>query len=474
MRQRLLLLALLSALLLFSACSSGEPQVTTVFVPTIIVETQIVEQTRIAPEIRYVTAEVTRIIRETVVVLPAPTSIPMDSVQAPPTAIPLSQELPIPTAVQRLDITPVPPFTPLVNIIGGNPLVLPRSQHTATLLSDGRVLLVGGRMSTYLQLSEVEVFDPATGTSSLAAPLHTPRISHTATLLHDGRVLVIGGSNYYQSWLADAELYDPSTNVWTVLPMLTSHGVEHSATLMSDGRVLLVGGAVGAGVQSDRVEIFDPQTDSWYGAMALESDRASHTAQLLDDGRVLVVGGGSARGVPAGGDALVYDPLMNSWTATGAMIHMRISAESARLPDGRVLVVGGIALEDTLGDNPTRKPLTNAEIYDPVSNTWADAGELFQARYGHVMLPLQDGRVLVSGGAFDRDCCWMNDSYAALVEMYDPQRGVWDSAGMLPQAGVYSAGVLLPNGRVWLTGGENGEYGSTISSDAWLISPGLP
>ena len=81
--------------------------------------------------------------------------------------------------------------------------------------------------------------------------------------------------------------------------------------------------------------------------------------------------------------------------------------------------------------------------------------------------------MLVSGGAQDGDCCWTNDSYASLVEIYDPQGGVWDSAGVLPQAGVYTAGVLLPDGRVWLTGGEYGEYGSSISSDTWLISPGL-
>ena len=153
MRQRLLLTALLSALLLFSACSPSQPQVTTVFVSTIVKETQIVENTRIVPEIRYVTAEVTRIVRETVVVLPAPTSIPMGAVLAPPTAIPIAQELPLPTAIQRVDITPFPPFTPMVNITAGNSLVLLRAQHTATLLYDGRLLLVGG--SSELELEQI-------------------------------------------------------------------------------------------------------------------------------------------------------------------------------------------------------------------------------------------------------------------------------------------------------------------------------
>jgi hypothetical protein len=472
MRQRISSSVLISTLLILSACSPSQPQVTTVFVPTIVKETQIVEQTRIVPEIRYVTAEVTRIVRETVIVLPAPTSIPMSIIEAPPTAILQAEVIPAPTARPIIEVTPFPPFELLVNVSPGITLLLPRAQHTSTLMSDGRVILAGGSSNWNEQSIEVEIFDPATGTSSLAAPLHTPRIGHTTTLLPDGRVLVIGGSNHYQGWLADAELYDPSTNVWTGLPMLTSHGVEHTATLMSDGRVLVVGGAVSGGKQSDQVEIFDPQTDTWYGAMPLESDRASHTAQLLEDGRVLVVGGGSAHGIPAGGDALVYDPQTNTWTATGPMVNMRINGKSVRLSDGRVLVVGGINLVDSI--NSVRTPLTSAEIYDPISNTWSATGSLSQARYGHELTLLQDGRVLVSGGTLDGDCCSTSDSYASLIEIYDPQTGVWDPAGLLPQPGVYSAGVLLPDGRIWLTGGESGVNGSTSNTGTWLISPGLP
>jgi hypothetical protein len=410
-------------------------------------ETHIVRETQIVPEIHFATVEVTHIVHETVVVIPVPVSPPTVMIQPAPTSELVVDEQ------TRIEVQP------------------PRAQHTATLISDGRVLLVGGNTSPSEQLAEVEIFDPVSGNITQAAPLHTPRHGHTATLLPDGRVIVIGGANQQKGWLDDAEIYDPSTDVWTVIPMLSSHGIEHTATLMIDGRVLVVGGAVGSGEQTDRVDIFDPQSDTWFGAMPLESDRASHTAQLLEDGRVLVAGGGSVRGFPAGGDALIYDPQLNSWTQTGAMVNMRISGKSVRLSDGRVLVVGGINLADTFGENPTRYPLTSAEIYDPNTNIWTATGDLSQARVGHVLTLLQDNRVMVSGGARDWDCCWSYDSYAGEIEVYDPGAGLWYPINELPNPGVYSAGVLLADGRILISGGETGEYGTTFLSDLWFYTP---
>ena len=93
------------------------------------------------------------------------------------------------------------------------------------------------------------------------------------------------------------------------------------------------------------------------------------------------------------------------------------------------------------------------------------------ARYGHVMLLLPDGRVLVSGGANDGDCCWSNSSFVNDIEVYSPESGLWISAGELPQAGVYSTGTLLPDGRVWISGGKAGQDGTSFWVDTWLITP---
>jgi N-acetylneuraminic acid mutarotase len=83
----------------------------------------------------------------------------------------------------------------------------PRWGHTATLLANGKVLVIEGDDSG----SSAELYEPGTGTWSITASLHTPRYAPTATLLLNGKVLVAGGYN-----LNSAELYDPNAGTWSV------------------------------------------------------------------------------------------------------------------------------------------------------------------------------------------------------------------------------------------------------------------
>ena len=88
-----------------------------------------------------------------------------------------------------------------------------RGYHTATLLPDGRVLVVGGTQ-TYFALASAELYDPRTRTWSSAGSLPTPSWGHTATLLQNGTVLVVGGSQadgYHLGSSSSAELYNPRT-----------------------------------------------------------------------------------------------------------------------------------------------------------------------------------------------------------------------------------------------------------------------
>ena len=73
----------------------------------------------------------------------------------------------------------------------------------------------------------------------------TARSNHTATLLPDGRVLIAHGTGIGGNYLSSAEIYDPLSNSWSSTIDLSVWRSLHSATLMANGQVLLVGGSAG-------------------------------------------------------------------------------------------------------------------------------------------------------------------------------------------------------------------------------------
>jgi hypothetical protein len=132
-----------------------------------------------------------------------------------------------------------------------------RADHTATLLPDGQVLIAGGMGGPpgleYLPtLAPAELYDPTTGTFSATGSTRAGRSSQTATLLSDGRVLIVGGAD-----TVAGELYDPNTGTFGPAGSMTYFpNSDFSATLMSDGRVLIAGGLGGGAVAS--AELYRP------------------------------------------------------------------------------------------------------------------------------------------------------------------------------------------------------------------------
>ena len=86
-----------------------------------------------------------------------------------------------------------------------------RGHHTATLLTDGKVLVAGGKNSAGNALATAELYDPASETWTFTGSLNLARSGHAAILLANGKVLVVGGSGAETS----AELYDPTSGTWT-------------------------------------------------------------------------------------------------------------------------------------------------------------------------------------------------------------------------------------------------------------------
>ena len=229
-----------------------------------------------------------------------------------------------------------------------------RVGHTATLLPNGKVLVVGGSdQSGVANLTSVMLYNPVAGSWEVARSLYfnRPRAWHTATLLPNGKVLVVGGT--HESNLA--ELYDPAVNEWTEVPMPRVRGLGTLTALLPDGRVLVAGGRQSP-LTSD---VYDPVQGTWSPAGNPNVDRPFPKVLVLPNGKVLAVGGQgyASRNILA--SAEVYDPALDTWSFVESMPQGRSNHSVTLLPDGQVLVIGG----DTLtGVTPGSTPLLVSSV----------------------------------------------------------------------------------------------------------------
>ncbi|HUP68874.1 MAG TPA: kelch repeat-containing protein [Acidimicrobiales bacterium] len=239
------------------------------------------------------------------------------------------------------------------------PMIVPgRAQHTSTLLADGSVLVVGGDRDNASDtgLTTAERFHPqerpATGWWSPAGTLSSAIAGHTASLLPDGRVLVVGGCTDKRCSSGPAPstyIYDPESNSWTAGPTMAYSRGKHTATTMADGKVLVAGGCSGVVTReaactaySATAEVFDPASETWGAASPLLEARERHAAALLPGGKVLATGGSSSK---AGSDVVLtsaelYDPIADTWSPAAELLTRRGDHDVVVLPEGPASVCG--------------------------------------------------------------------------------------------------------------------------------------
>lgn len=322
-----------------------------------------------------------------------------------------------------------------------------RMGHTATLLTNGKVLIAGGSaiIPGWPVWASAELYDPLTHTFALTGSMTVPRSGHTATLLPDGRVLIAGGFASQENGsrgnlLASTELYDPSTNTFTASGPMTKPRHGHTATLLNTGKVLITGGesSVNSVIESS-AELYDPLTGMLTGTGSMAAVRASHVAVLLPNGRVLIVGGDICgdNGQP---NPELYDSVAGQFILARPSSYpptWGLSALSASLlPNGNVLSLLSDGCDVTGG----------SEVYDLVNGTFtATAGMGPITGYNTASL-LPEGRVLIAGRNFFADG-------SGSAELYDPATGSFTAVDATPKREELHTATLLPDGTVLLAGG---------------------
>jgi len=354
--------------------------------------------------------------------------------------------------------------------------------QSATLLSDGKVLVAGGLgkgvASSFSQEPTLqrpaEIFDPLKKRWRLTGPMAAGRIAHSGVLLRDGRVLVAGGPT------AISEVYSPTTGEWKTTGPLSSARSLASFSLMADGRVLAAGGT-GPPSQDrhllETVEVYDPAKGAWSPASALPSGRESHTATLLKDGATLITGGeGGGRPALALDDALIFRPEKGQWEAVpNFMTEARLDHAETRLRNGEVLLVGGrkaAYIADSTGNN-----LATAEIYNPRTQAFRSVAPMSSPRGAASATLIADGRVLVAGGCGNTASGATKGPPGAIAlntaEIYDPAVNRWsETPPMVAAPGCNSTLVnqtttLLKDGRVLVIGGEGGREAQVFVPERW-------
>ncbi|HUG05665.1 MAG TPA: kelch repeat-containing protein, partial [Candidatus Limnocylindria bacterium] len=260
------------------------------------------------------------------------------------------------------------PGSELVNVETGAVTVLQhqlvgRLHQTMTRASD-RVVVAGGvvfQTTHWDPVGSVDVYLPLERKWISASPLIDPRSDHAATALDNGMVMVTGG-NQGPRILQSTEIYDVKNDRWFRSSPLPSPRTEHSSFTLRDGRVLVAGGVDSTGAATDTTFIYNPPADQWSEGPRMTLPRVQHAAVPLANGDILFIGGDGA----ASGSSERFVAELGRFVHAGTLVAPRLAARAAALPDGRVVLVGGMPPR-----NAEFAPLSSAEIWDPESERWS-------------------------------------------------------------------------------------------------------
>jgi hypothetical protein len=353
----------------------------------------------------------------------------------------------------------------------------PTTGKSATLMQNGKVLLLGGDPCGDF----AAIFDPASNRFAPAGRTMSTRFAPLVTLLADGRVLIAGGrgSEYSTSagvstsgwaYLTSTEIYEPTSGRFLASGNMANSHVRGTATLLADGRVLISGGmrnGGGGGASTSDAEVFDPAVGTFTTAGTMNSQRTDHTATLLANGEVLIAGGWNGHAADAADDppwdplfVELFDTVRGSFQVAGTMSTTRVGHTATRLPNGQVLLLGGVLAVQNIH---TELHPAYAELYAPTMGTINSLSTTAPPQSKYTTTLLSSGKMLLLGGS-------INSIAVDSAELLDPATGIMTLTTSLSTPRVGHTATLLGDGRVLVIGGTDAN-GNVLSSFEYWTGP---
>ena len=324
-----------------------------------------------------------------------------------------------------------------------------RDGHTATILTNGRILAAGGTNNGFA-LTSAELYNPTAGTWASTGSMNVARSHARTVLLSNGSVLVMGGcvNDCLSATTNTAEIYNPNAGIFTATGSMVQARSDFGVTVLANGQVLVAGGCTAFDVNgctsvTSKAEVYDPTAGTWKTIAALRAARHSMTATLLAGGKVLVAGGSTAA-LDALNSSEIYDPTAKTWTLGAKMVQPRSDYASIMLGTGKILFAGG--------ENISGVSINNAELYNPSTGKFTATGNMTATRVEHTAVLLANGKVLVSGGNVQT----VNGATPlASAELYNPATGTWSATESMSNARAGHTSTVLHNGNVVNAGGSD-------------------
>ena len=285
--------------------------------------------------------------------------------------------------------------------------------NAMVLLQDGRVLIDGGTIQydPFHGAANASIFDPSTTAFSDVQPTLHGRWYPSLLTLADGRVMTFSGLEESGGTNLAVEFYTIGSGWSTTYNANWTPDLYPRLHLLPDGKVFY------SGAQT-KSRLFDPSTTTWSSVIATTNYsgiRTYGTSVLLPlspannyDPKVIIMGGGNPS--TASTEIIDMGSSVPAWQYGPPMSQPRIEMNAVILPNGKVLALGG-----SLYDEQNSTASLNADLYDPVSNTFSSAGVYVYPRLYHsVALLLPDGTVWSAGGNPSRG------HYVPQQEIYKP------------------------------------------------------